>query len=274
MSEGLSNTLPPVDWAMPQDEPLTELERQMERGSQFTQAALREVIERLSTVEANLTKVVGFLSGSEAESEAESGEDGPEVALVEAPADAAGAASAEEPGADQGDRDEEIEGLSGQMRASWPAIALATEPEGAEPRVEVNCDERMHICHAVCCKLNFALTAEEVESGKVKWDLGFPYFIRHGSNSYCSHNDTATGRCNVYADRPGVCRRFSCAHDTRIWKDFDNMVLNEEWIRDNLAERGRIVIRAPLPLMDVKHGQGTSANGSASAGCDNGLAQA
>jgi Fe-S-cluster containining protein len=269
MSERASNTLPPVDWAMPPDEPLAEVERQMERGSQFTQAALREVIERLSTVEANLTKVVGFLSGSEAES----GEDGSEAALVGAPADAAGAASAEEPGAGEGDRDEEIEGLSSQMRATWPAIALATEPEGAEPRVEVNCDERMHICHAVCCKLNFALTAEEVESGKVKWDLGFPYFIRHGSNSYCSHNDTATGRCNVYADRPGVCRRYSCAHDTRIWKDFDNMVLNEEWIRENLAERGRIVIRAPLPLMDVKHGGGASANGSASACCGNGQAQ-
>jgi hypothetical protein len=52
------------------------------------------------------------------------------------------------------------------------------------------------------------------------------------------------------------------------------MVLNEEWIRDNLAERGKIVIRAPLPLMDVKHGSGASANGSASACCGNGLAQA
>jgi len=256
MSEAPSNTLPPVDWAMPQDEPLTELERQMERGSQFTQAALRDVIERLSTVEANLNKIVGFLSGSEAEPDEE---EGPE--------------SVEE--AETGDDAEEMEGLSARMRVNWPAVALATDPEDAEARVEVNCDERMHICHAVCCKLNFALTAEEVESGKVKWDLGFPYFIRHGSNSYCSHNDTATGRCNVYADRPGVCRRFSCAHDTRIWKDFDNMVLNEEWIRDNLAERGRIVIRAPLPLMDVKHVGGEASNGhSPSAGCGNGFSQA
>jgi Fe-S-cluster containining protein len=251
---------------MPPDEPLAEVERQMERGSQFTQAALRDVIERLSTVEANLTKVVGFLSGSEAsseaESEAESGEDGLEGEAPE---------GVEE--AEAGDEAEEMEGLAARMRVAWPAVALATDPEDAEARVEVNCDERMHICHAVCCKLNFALTAEEVESGKVKWDLGFPYFIRHGSNSYCSHNDTATGRCNVYADRPGVCRRYSCAHDTRIWKDFDNMVLNEEWIRENLAERGRIVIRAPLPLMDVKHGGGASANGSASACCGNGQAQ-
>src|SRR5205823_2818358 len=138
MSEAPSNTLPPVDWAMPQDEPLTELERQMERGSQFTQAALRDVIERLSTVEANLNKIVGFLSGSKAEPDEE---EGPE--------------SVEE--AETGDDAEEMEGLSARMRVNWPAVALATDPEDAEARVEVNCDERMHICHAVCCKLNFAL---------------------------------------------------------------------------------------------------------------------
>jgi Fe-S-cluster containining protein len=247
---------------MPQDEPLSELERQMERGSQFTQAALREVIERLSTVEANVNKLVGFLSGSEAESEQEEEAEGETPEGVEE-------AEAGEEVPDKGDV------LPGEMRATWPSIALATDPEEAEARVEVNCEERMHVCHAVCCKLRFALTAEEVEAGKVKWDLGFPYFIRHGSNSYCSHNDTATGRCNVYADRPGVCRRYSCANDTRIWKDFDDMVLNEEWIRDNLSDRGKIVVRAPLPLMEVREGGEPSANGhSSSAGCGNGLAQA
>jgi Fe-S-cluster containining protein len=264
MSEGPSKTLPPVDWAMPQDEPLSELERQMERGSQFTQAALREVIERLSTVEANMNKLVGFLSGSEGESEAEA--DHEDEGEGEAPHGVVEAEAGEE-------EPDKSDALPGEMRATWPSIALATDPEEAEPRVEVNCAERMHLCHAVCCKLRFALTAEEVEAGKVKWDLGFPYFIRHGSNSYCSHNDTATGRCNVYADRPGVCRRYSCANDTRIWKDFDNMVLNEEWIRDNLTERGKIVIRAPLPLMEVKEGGAPATNGHSPA-CGNRFSQA
>ena len=58
---------------------------------------------------------------------------------------------------------------------------------------------------------------------------------------------------NVYTDRPGVCRRYSCANDTRIWKDFDNMVLNEDWIRGNLSARGHIAIRS-LPLMEVREG--------------------
>jgi hypothetical protein len=34
----------------------------------------------------------------------------------------------------------------------------------------------------------------------------------------------------VYHKRPGVCRSYSCAHDERIWKDFDNMVLNHEYL--------------------------------------------
>jgi Fe-S-cluster containining protein len=243
MSEGVGDVLPPVDWAAPRDEPLVELERQMERGSQFTQAALAQVIERLSAMETRMSELLGFLA-------AEAG--GPAEDSAEDSADEEGDdAVSPEPASE-----EEDEALSNmQVKVDWPSIALATEPsaEDAAPKVEVNCAERMHICHAVCCKLRFALTSEEVEAGKVKWDLGFPYFIRHGTNSYCAHNDTATGTCNVYEDRPGVCSRYSCAHDPRIWKDFDNMVLNEDWIREHLSDRGRIGIRS-LPLMEVREG--------------------
>jgi Fe-S-cluster containining protein len=107
----------------------------------------------------------------------------------------------------------------------------------------------MHICHAVCCKLNFALTAEEVDAGKVKWDLGFPYIVRHDADGMCSHNDRATGGCGVYADRPGVCRRYSCANDRRIWKDFERMELNSEWLDQHVSEPTRIRLRMDLPLM-------------------------
>jgi len=223
--------LPLVDWAAPPDNPVVELERQMERGSQFTQAALAQVIQRLSAMEARMGDVLRCL-GAETEE----------------------ATPSPEPSESQASAGEEVEGLTdAQLNLQWPSIALANERDETRPRVEVNCAERMHICHAVCCKLSFALTAGEVESGKVRWDLGFPYFIRHGTNSYCTHNDTATGRCTVYADRPGVCRRYSCANDPRIWKDFDNMVLNEEWIRGNLSARGHIAIRS-LPLMEVREG--------------------
>jgi Fe-S-cluster containining protein len=237
--------LPPVDWAAPPDEPVAELERQMERGSQFTQAALAQVIERLSAMEARMDEVLRYLGADTEEAEGPSEDSEPP---------AGSGPSADEPSESQASAGDEQEGLTeAQMNVQWPSIALANERDETRPRVEVNCAERMHICHAVCCKLSFALTPGEVESGKVRWDLGFPYFIRHGTNSYCTHNDTATGSCNVYADRPGVCRRYSCANDPRIWKDFDNMVLNEEWIRGNLSARGHIAIRS-LPLMEVREG--------------------
>lgn len=33
----------------------------------------------------------------------------------------------------------------------------------------VNCAERFLVCKGVCCRLNYALCVEEIESGKVKW---------------------------------------------------------------------------------------------------------
>jgi Fe-S-cluster containining protein len=120
-------------------------------------------------------------------------------------------------------------------------VALRADPTEGQDFVPVNCAERMSICKAVCCKLDFALTAEEVESGKLRWDLGKPYFIRHDRHGQCVHRDAAGG-CGVYADRPALCRRYSCANDARIWKDFDARILNQEWIDAHLsAERPRLI---------------------------------
>jgi Fe-S-cluster containining protein len=114
-----------------------------------------------------------------------------------------------------------------------PNLALLAEETVNTNQPPVNCEERMHICKAVCCRMNFALSKNEVESGKIKWDLGRPYFIRKQANGYCCHNGEKHG-CGIYADRPLVCQAYSCKGDERIWKDFDQMVLNEEWIDANL----------------------------------------
>lgn len=101
------------------------------------------------------------------------------------------------------------------------------------PTVPVDCDARMQICQAVCCKLDFALTREEVLAGQVRWDLARPFFVGRATSGYCVHNDRRTGGCTVYADRPSICRRWSCANDARIWKDFDHLELNVEWLSAN-----------------------------------------
>jgi Fe-S-cluster containining protein len=122
--------------------------------------------------------------------------------------------------------------------AAGPGVALRLDPaESGAATVTVNCAERMPICHSICCKLDFPLTAEEIESGKVRWDLGRPYHIRHREDGHCVHRNQETGFCGVYENRPGICRTYSCAHDTRIWKDFENMDLNTEWLEKNLRAK-------------------------------------
>lgn len=116
-----------------------------------------------------------------------------------------------------------------------PGVALRIEnPDKIPPPPRVNCEERLHICKAVCCKLSFALSPPEVESGKIKWELGRPYFIRQEKSGYCSHINPENKCCSIYKERPGVCTNYSCENDKRIWKDFDNMELNEEWINENV----------------------------------------
>jgi Putative zinc- or iron-chelating domain len=104
---------------------------------------------------------------------------------------------------------------------------------------EIDCAARIPYCQAVCCKLRWPLTLEEVESGPVKWDLGRPFFNRHAAHGYCHQFDTAGHGCRVYEQRPQPCRQYSCANDQRIWLDFDNMVPNTEWI-EGYQERGPV----------------------------------
>lgn len=233
-ANGHGPALPPVDWARPHEDAVAQLERQLVRGSHFAQAVLDKVVARLAGAEASLAEIHELLQAA--------------GILVEEDAEPMEIIAEDD---DSSQSPDDGEGSLTAAPKSWPGIAFRTEPTEPEEPAPVDCGARMHICHAVCCKLNFALSPPEVEAGRTKWDLGFPYMIRHESNGYCTHNDTGTGRCGIYADRPGVCRRYSCASDTRIWKDFDNMELNEEWIRENLQNQSRILVRPTLPVMEI-----------------------
>ncbi|WP_046757581.1 YkgJ family cysteine cluster protein [Kordia jejudonensis] len=187
-----------------------ELERQLERSGYFTHSSLSNQAERINEIES-------FLYG-----------------LIDTLID------------DGKVKKEKLEEVVQNVRTETLArkehfhAGIAIRVDGEEQKddfVPVNCDERMHICKGVCCKLNFALSVDEIESGTSKWDLGQPYYIRQKSTGYCTHLDEHKQCCSIYNDRPRVCRKYSCADDSRIWTNFEKMELNTEWIENNLQER-------------------------------------
>jgi Fe-S-cluster containining protein len=187
---------------------LTELHRQVERAGLFTHTTLTGLAARVNESESFLYGLIDLMV---------------QKGLITA---------AETAAAVQRIRQELIENDEGVSTG----LALRVDAPDDDQYTPVDCQERWPVCKAICCKLDFALNAEEVESGAIKWDMGRPYFIRHERNGLCTHLNGKTKECGVYHDRPGVCKKYSCAEDTRIWKDFDKMELNVEWIDSNLKE--------------------------------------
>jgi Fe-S-cluster containining protein len=182
-------------------DPLRELERQVEAGGMFSHAVLAQEASRADQNEAIIRGLVELLIQRE-------------VVTAE---DLVAAVDAVRTETDIG-------------------IAIRVDSEGSElAGTPVDCASRLHACHAVCCRLRFPLTVEEVESGLMKWDLGRPYFNRHGPDGYCVQCASETHACGIYEERPAPCRQYSCADDARIWKDFDAMVINQEWIDEALG---------------------------------------
>jgi len=95
-----------------------------------------------------------------------------------------------------------------------------------EGGAKIDCENRMHLCQAACCKLPFALSKQDVEEGIVRWDFSAPYLIAHGPDGYCQHLDREKKCCSVYAQRPVPCRGYDCSQDKRIWLDFENRIIN------------------------------------------------
>lgn len=218
---------------------LAELSLQAERSSVHTQASLVNAFTRISNAEAVLNELLEAL--------AENGVVRPEQLPLAIKRFGGVTGRPPEQGADDLGTSppmdpEAAEEEEAKLAIRWPGVVLRNETDDEPPSRAVDCDARMHICHAVCCSLQFPLSAEEVDGGVVKWDLGHPYMIRHNSDGYCYHNDPETGHCGVYHDRPGVCHRYSCANDDRIWTDFEGMVLNTEWIEENLGHRRKMKV--------------------------------
>jgi hypothetical protein len=97
-----------------------------------------------------------------------------------------------------------------------------------EGGARIDCENRVHLCRAACCRLRFALSKQDLEEGMVKWDLAHPYLIARGEDGYCRHFERERCRCTIYQHRPVPCRAYDCHNDKRIWADFENKVVSPE----------------------------------------------
>jgi Fe-S-cluster containining protein len=199
-------------------EELEKLHRQVEYAGMFTHTALTRLAARVNESESFLYAVIDLMiqKGLATQEEITRTVDKVRQELIE------------------------------KQEAVHTGLALRVDGEGDDDYTPVNCEERWPVCKSICCKLDFALNAQEVESGKLKWDMGRPYYIRHEQNSFCTHLDIQTRKCGVYHNRPAVCKKYSCAKDTRIWKDFGKFELNHEWITTHLREVKPKLVDTPM----------------------------
>jgi Fe-S-cluster containining protein len=94
----------------------------------------------------------------------------------------------------------------------------------------IDCQSRLEVCKAICCKIPFALSRQDVEEGIIRWDFSRPYLIAHDGDGYCIHLDRETYQCNVYEHRPVPCRGFDCQKNEKwaVWQDYEKKILDPE----------------------------------------------
>ena len=60
------------------------------------------------------------------------------------------------------------------------SVALQEDEEDKyafEKGATIDCENHVHLCRAACCRLDFALSKQDIEEGIVKWELGRLYLI-------------------------------------------------------------------------------------------------
>lgn len=92
----------------------------------------------------------------------------------------------------------------------------------------IDCENRLHLCRAACCRLDLALSRQDVEEGIIQWDLSRPYLIARDPDGYCRHLERGTCRCTVWQHRPIPCRGYDCREDKRVWLDFEKGIVNPD----------------------------------------------
>lgn len=89
---------------------------------------------------------------------------------------------------------------------------------------EIDCENRIPLCKASCCRLSVFLTRDDVAEGVLRWETADPYVLARARDGYCVHMNMGNCQCTVYEKRPLTCRTYDCRQDKRIWLDFEARV--------------------------------------------------
>ena len=119
--------------------------------------------------------------------------------------------------------------LREHARAGGPRIQLRGPIDKHQVAgADIDCQRYLPLCHARCCSFTVALTAADVESGRICWELEQPYLLRHEADGYCAHLDRpAGGGCTIYGERPAACREFEPEPLARVSVDTDVLTRGE-----------------------------------------------
>ena len=109
-----------------------------------------------------------------------------------------------------------------------PGTGIEASPVHTGPPNIVDCNDRLPLCKAACCRIfNMNLNPSEILADKHEWDTHQPYALQRNRMG-CTYLQTNGCACTIYSQRPGACSNYSCEHDTRIWANFEDKVINPQ----------------------------------------------
>jgi len=112
--------------------------------------------------------------------------------------------------------------LSGQFSDQTKIVTIrGSEQDRTKEEVRIDCESRIHLCKAACCRMPFALSKEEILEGVIKSDVDMPYKIAQGKDGYCYHLDRNFFQCQCHRQRPVPCRVYDCRENKLIWDNFE-----------------------------------------------------
>jgi hypothetical protein len=88
----------------------------------------------------------------------------------------------------------------------------------------VPCGELLPLCKGRCCTFSIALSPQDINEGKLKWDLYEPYALAKDNRTGYCREMRFDGGCSCYDDRPATCRAYDCRDDRRVWIDYDKRI--------------------------------------------------